>query len=245
METNERWSEILQVVLFDVFKNWRFILLVTLVFGIGADVATTLTTKPMYRSEATFAIKTNNQYSTSDNIDEIGDISSAFGYIISSNVFKKEVMEEMNVDHLDGYFSTSVLENTNIIKISANAASPKLSYKMMTSMLNRYQELSKLVIGNVNIELMQNISIPTSPINKTSHFKTFIKFGGLGAILSMIIVGLFTYFADTVKTKEDMEALQIKQIGSIPRESKVYRTNKWNRKKSILISQLSTSFTYI
>lgn len=242
---NEKWSEILQIILFDVIKAWRFILTCVLLFGIGADIILTLTTTPLYKSDATFAIKTNNQYATSENIDEISDISSAFGYIISSNVFKNDVKNDMGVDSLDGYFTTSVLENTNIIKISAVASSPKLAYEMMNSMLDRYQDLSQLVMGNVNIELMQNISIPTRPFNKVGHMANFMRFAFVGGVLSIALVALLSYFSDTVKTQEDMEVMQVKQLGSIPKESKIYRTNKWNRKKSILISQLSTSFAYI
>lgn len=245
MEKNEKWSEVLQIILYDIVRGWRFILICTLLFGVCADIFLTFTNKPLYCSEATFALKTNNQYSTSDNLDEISDISSAFGYIISSNVFKKEVMEDMEVSSLDGYFSTSVLENTNIIKISAYASSPKISYEMMNSMLERYKELSQLVMGNVNIELMQNISIPTEASNKVNHISNFTRFSFIGFVLSVIAIALFTYFSDTVKTKEDMEAMQITYLGSVPKESKVYKTNKWHRKKSILISQISTSFAYI
>lgn len=245
MEKNEKWAEVLQIIIFDCIQAWRIIVLCALLFGVGADMILTITNKPLYRSEATFALKTNNQYATSDSINEIGDISSAFGYIISSNVFKQDVMEDMGVTSLDGYFTTSVLANTNIIKISAYASTPKHSYQMMNSMLKRYQELSQLVLGNINIELMQNISIPQNAVNEVNHASNFMRYSILGMIASIVGIVLFSYFSDTVKTKEDMESLQVKQIGAIPKESKVYRTSRWNRKKSILISQISTSFAYI
>ena len=165
MERNERWYEIVQIILTDIARRWRSIIMCTLVFAVAADMVISLTHHPLYRSEATFALKTGNQYMTSDQIDEIADIASAFGYIISSNVFKQDVMEDMGVDTLDGYFETSSLSGTNIISIAAVSSSPRTSYRMMISMLDRYKELSQLVLGNVDIELMQNISITQDPLS--------------------------------------------------------------------------------
>lgn len=245
MERNERWYEIVQIILTDIARRWRSIIMCTLVFAVAADMVISLTHHPLYRSEATFALKTGNQYMTSDQIDEIADIASAFGYIISSNVFKQDVMEDMGVDTLDGYFETSSLSGTNIISIAAVSSSPRTSYRMMISMLDRYKELSQLVLGNVDIELMQNISIPQDPYNQISHRRNLIQFGMIGLVFSVAVIALFSFLSDSVKTKEDMEAVGIPYAASIPRERKWFWSHGMNRKKTILLSQLSTSFRFI
>lgn len=245
MERNERWYEIVQIILTDIARRWRSIIMCTLVFAVAADMVISLTHHPLYRSEATFALKTGNQYMTSDQIDEIADIASAFGYIISSNVFKQDVMEDMGVDTLDGYFETSSLSGTNIISIAAVSSSPRTSYRMMISMLDRYKELSQLVLGNVDIELMQNISIPQDPYNQISHRRNLIQFGMIGLVFSVAVIALFSFLSDSVKTKEDMEAVSIPYAASIPRERKWFWSHGMNRKKTILLSQLSTSFRFI
>ena len=78
MERNERWYEIVQIILTDIARRWRSIIMCTLVFAVAADMVISLTHHPLYRSEATFALKTGNQYMTSDQIDEIADIASAY-----------------------------------------------------------------------------------------------------------------------------------------------------------------------
>lgn len=245
METNERWSELIQIIIADIIRGWKAILLCILLFGSVADITISLLYVPRYRSEATFAIKSNNQYATSTTMEETGDIASAFSYIISSNVFKQKYLAEINDPAMDGQFETSMLGNTNIIRISATSLKPNYSYQMMTHMIEHYHELSELVLGNVNIELMQNISIPQKPYNRISHPRNFIKFGMVGGVLCIFVIGMMSYLQDTAKTKEDMEQLQIPSLGYISKESKWFYKKRIKRKKSILISQLSTSFRYI
>lgn len=238
--------ELLQLVIVDITKYIRSIIMVSVICAIVADVFLSLRYQPLYKSEATFALKTNNGYPTNTSVDEVGEISNAFSYIISSNIFKEEIMDDMAISSLDGYYETSVLENTNIIKISAVSHEPKTAYLMMKSMLNRYQEISKLVLGDVNIELLQDISISTHPYNVLAHKSNLVKFGGIGMLASILLFGLLSYFSSTIKTKEDIEQLQLPLLGSIPRESKLYRSRlKLVRKKNILITQISTSFRYI
>ncbi len=245
MSGNDRWLEIVQILLADIIRRWRSIVIITLFVGIVSDITLTVLYKPQYQSEATFAIKTGEQYASSEDTNEISDIASAFGYIISSNVFKQEMMEEMNVDTLDGYFETTELPGTNIIRISATSSSPRTSYYMMVSMLDRYQELSQLVLGNINIELMQNISIADRPINPNSHKENVVRFGSIGLLLSVVFFALFGLLNDTVKVKEDMEPLGIPYLGALSKERKWYYSHGYKRKKTILISQLTTSFRFI
>lgn len=244
--SNQKWIELLQLAIADIFSHFRSIIMIGLICAIAADVFLSVRYQPLYRSEATFALKTNNEYTTTGTVDEVGEIANAFSYIISSNIFKEEIMEDMKITSLDGYYETSVLENTNIIKISAVSTEPKSAYLMMKSMINRYQEISKLVLGEINIELMQDISIPTQPFNVLSHRNNLAKFGAVGMAGSIFLFGLLSYFSTAVKLKEDIEKLQLPLLGSIPREAKIYRSRaKLVRKKNILITQMSTSFRYI
>lgn len=245
MNRNDRWLEVIQIIIIDILHHWRSIILVTLLSGIIADMALTFIYQPKYESEATFAIKNGEQYAVSNQTDSISDIASAFGYIISSNVFKQDLMDEMKLNSLDGYFETSEMEGTNIIRISAVSSSPRTSYYMMLSMLNRYQDLSQLVLGNVNIELMKNISIPENPINPNSHMKNLVSFGSVGFMAMIALLSLFGFMNDMVKVKEDMEPVGISYLGSLSKERKWYYSHGIKRKKTILISQLTTSFRFI
>lgn len=241
-----QWLERVHIAIADVFQHIRSIIMAALILAIAADVFLTLRYEPSYRSEATFALKMDDQYEIPTGGGDIEEISNAFGYIISSNIFKTRIMEDLEVTELDGYYETSVLPNTNIIKISAVSNEPKTAYLMMNSMIGQYREISNLVLGDVNIELLQNISIPTQPFNPLNHKRTFVKFGGIGIIGTIFMIGLLSFFSSTMKVKEDFEKMQLPLLGSISKESKFYRKRfKIQKKKNILITQMSTSFRYI
>lgn len=245
MNSNDQWFELAQIIVSDIVRHWRSIIMMMLVFAMGADMFLTLTYQPFYRSEATFALKTGNEYTTSSQVDQVSDIAAAFGYIISSNLFKQDIMEEMNTEVLDGYFETTEMAGTNIIKIAAVSSSPRTSYYMMVSMLNRYQDLSRMVLGNINIELMQDISIAEHPVNVNSHKNNLIRFGIIGFVLGVALFALLGLINDKVKLKEDMEVLGIPYLGSLSKEKKWFYLRGVQKKKAILISQLSTSFRFI
>lgn len=248
-ETNSSDQQLLELVyiaIIDILRHFRSIIFIALFCAIAADIFSVLRYEPSYRSEATFALKMEDQHEIPGTSSNIEEIATAFGYIISSNLFKTEITDDLNVHSLDGYYETSVLPNTNIIKISAVSNEPKTAYLMMNSMINRYRELSNLVLGDVNIELLQNISIPTQPFNPLNHEQILLRFGAIGMIAMILLWGILSFFSSTVKVKEDIEKMQFPLLGCIPKESKIYRSRlRLLKKKSILITQMSTSFRYI
>ena len=57
MNSNDQWFELAQIIVSDIVRHWRSIIMMMLVFAMGADMFLTLTYQPFYRSEATFALK--------------------------------------------------------------------------------------------------------------------------------------------------------------------------------------------
>ena len=154
-------------------------------------------------------------------------------------------MEEMNTEVLDGYFKTTEMAGTNIIMIAAVSSSPRTSYYMIVSMLSRYQDLSRMVLGNINIELMQDISIAEHPVNVNSQKDNLICFGIIGFVLVVALFALLGLINDKVNLKEDMKVRGIPYLGSLSKEKKWFYLRGVQEKKAILISQLSTSFRFI
>lgn len=153
------------------------------------------------------------------------------------------MVENTQIDPNGSYFSCSVLSNTDIIQVSAISPKAKTSYDMMDYLLNHYQDVAQLVLGNVNIEILQDKIAPTAPYNALNHPKTLITNGLVAMVLTSILIALYAYLKDTIKTKEDIqEKLQLPVYATVPRE-KQYQGLR--RKKSILMNSLSTSFQFV
>lgn len=245
-EKQESWraeQRIYNVIRFILFK-WNWILLAAVVSAVAGDVWMTLSNRPVYRTEASFALNMP-AYGTDGN--EEGQISEALGYILMSNVFLDKVKQELGTDELAGRFAASAVPGTNIVNIAAEADTPELSYRMMYIMMNQYQELTSLVIGDMNIEILQNVRVPMNPVNPVDHRGNLIKYGAAGGGVMILIVMLLAYFRQTVKDRDAVrELLQIRLLGDVPRESKLtIQRRRLVLKRALLVTQLTTSTAFV
>ena len=231
-------------IIFDVLKRWQIILLITVSCALVYDTYKSIVYVPVYRCEATFAVKTSINTTSKNETDS--DVGETFSYIFSSNVFKKTIEKAMNVDALNGTFNAEVYDGTNVLHVYATSPSALTSYNMMQALMENYQDISNLVVGNTNIDIVKNISVPTSPDNTLNHKKNIILVGGIGFIGCIGILVFLSFINNTIKDKYEIESkLNLHLIGSLPKESKIISFKGLKRKKSILVSQFSTSFQYV
>ena len=228
-------------VCLDVLKKWQFILMVSVIVALTYDSVMTYTFVPQYRCQATFSVKSIEK----EGVDNKDSVEAAFSYIIKSNIFKNKMKEAMNVNDLQGSYSASTLGQTNILHVYAISPSAKTSYDMMNALVENYQDISRLVVGTSNIELLDNIQVPDSAYNEVNHKKNIILVSGITFIVIIAIFGVFSFLKNTIKSKDDIKRLlHIKLLGVINKEKK--RNKLFNKNKnSILITQISTSFSFI
>lgn len=248
MEQENRDNIILKEQIYNAVRyilyRWNHILLIGVIVAILADLVITLVYEPVYRTEASFAL---NMESLNKDTDAQSEIAEALGYILDSNVFLEKIQEDLDVKSLNGHYTTSAVTGTNIVKIGAEADSPQRAYEMMYAMMGRYQELTSLVIGDMRIEILDNIRVPMAPINEIHHIKNMFLFG-LGGMAVVIVYYILLYMGrNTVKGKPYVkEKLQIRYLASIPSESKItFSHRKLGRKKALLITQLTTSTAFV
>lgn len=234
------WMNQVYNVISDLLRQWQLILFITVLCAVSFDSYQSITYTPNYRCEATFAITTN--LSTSDDDSDVGE---TFSYIFSSNIFRKTIQEAMDVDSLNGTFGASV-KTGSILYVYADSNDPKMAYDMMNALMDNYTDISRLVVGEANIDLLSNVSVPVSPNNALDHMDNLIKAGMIGLILIVGLLSCISFFRNTIKDKYDIESkLNLHLLGSLPKESKITNIIGLKRKKSILITQYSTSFQYI
>ncbi len=238
--TSVDWLNQIYNVISDLFKQWRLIIFIVVLCAIGFDSFQSITYVPNYRCEATFAVTTNLSSS-----DDESDVGETFTYIFSSNIFKKTIQEAMDVETLNGSFGASV-RSESILYVYADSTDPKTAYEMMNALMDNYTDISRLVVGNSNIDLLSDISVPVSPNNALDHLNNLVKAGAAGFILIVALLACISFFRNTIKDKYDIETkLNLHLLGSLPKESKIINIIGLKRKKSILITQYSTSFQYV
>ena len=240
-QSSKLWINHIFNIAFDVLKKWQFILFVSITIALAFDAIVTVTHVPTYSCNATFAIRNSNSSSNGDD-----DLGETFTYIFQSNVFKKTIQKAMNVESLNGYYSASVQSGTNVLYVSATSPSVATAYKMMNALMDHYGDISRMVVGDANIDVISDLKISSSPINEISHVKNIVLIGGGVAFVIIAFFSSLSFMRNTIKDKNEIESkLHLHLLGNLPKESKITSFKGLKRKKNILISQYSTSFQYV
>ena len=220
MEQNEgqsfNWNEQIYNIVHDVLQRWHIICLFGVIVAIAADLFLTFTYRPIYHTEVSVVRKQSSGSTTSEEGEEI---ATALGYILSSNLFMKQVREELDVENIQGSYSIENVPGTNMMRIKAEASSPQISYRMLYSMMERYEEVASLVIGQTRLEVIDKMQVPVEPYNQINHVKNLVFFGLVGMVLMVAFYAVMSFMRDTIKKKKDIKnKLQVHLLANIVKE---------------------------
>ncbi len=237
------WMEYIFNFTLDVLQYWHRILLCAVFVAVVGSVIMTVTYKPTYRTEASVIIN-SDIYDGEENLSEVPE---ALSYVLKSNLFLDRIKKDMKMDDINGSFNVEGMTGTNVIKISATASSPRVSYRMMYFMLKRYKSAMKNVVGDMSFRIIDNIDVPTAPINPLNAKRNLIIFGAIGALLMTAALVMKSYLRDSIKSRSDVkEKLQVRMLADIATESKwTFKGRKPIKKRGLLVTQLSTSFSFV
>ena len=239
------WNEQIYNIIHDVLKRWHIICLIGVMVAIAADLFLTLTYEPAYLTQASVVRKHSSSQEVGE--EEGAEIAEALGYILSSNMFLDKVKEELQVDTLQGFYSIEHVSGTNVMKIKAEASSPQVSYRMLYSMMGRYEEVASLVVGDTKLEVIDKMQVPIEPYNQINHAKNLFIFGAAGMVVMIAFFAMLSFMKDTIKQKKDVKnKLQVRLLAQVVKEPKtLLKKGKIHRKKALLVSQITTSFEFV
>ncbi len=246
MEEKQGWSWKQQIynIARNVAARWHLICLAAVAAAVMGDLILTLTYVPQYRTEASFVIRMP-AYGTEGT--EEAEIAEALQYILTSNVFLNRIREELELDEISGTYTVKETDGTNIVEIAAEADSPRTSYLMMYAMMDKYKEVTDLVIGDMQIDILEKMSVPMQPDNPVRHRWNLLFFAAAGGCALVFILGGTSYTRDTVKDRSMIKnRLQIRLLGTVPSETKlVMRRTGLHIKKALLVTQITTSLAFV
>lgn len=236
------------VVLRDVLKRWLVILMLAVVVAVGAYTASTLTYKPVYRSTTTLVVSARGTSTTVySNQSSTATLASVFSEMLNSSVFRKVVLEEAGLTSFNGTITASQVTDTNLLSVKVEAADPRTAFVVSRAILNNYEEVTRQVIGDVILQVLQEPAVATAPSNPLNANSITGKAALVAAVVACLLAAWRSMARDTVRSaKEARKKLECNYLGEIPHERK-YKTLKTmlrRPKTSILISNPATSFRF-
>ena len=209
----------------------------TLVFGAGACLASKFLVSPRYESFTTMYVK-NSAVSTEPNPNvDLNDLyaskslASTYITVLKSNAVMKRVgvklterhdiddlalifrvkNNQISVSSIKRCFSMSTVDQTEVIRITANTLDPEISADMCNIMAEIAPDFLIRVVGAGSVEIIDTAVPEKSPVSPNVPLVTMIGII-IGFSLGVFTVLLIDYFDDTIKDTEDLSKRYGKSI---------------------------------
>lgn len=218
-------TEILSDYLRIFRRMWAWVLIFT-ILGAGLSyVRARLQYQPVYTASATFTVNIQReQQGVADtgsasffNNSTAEQMAKTFPYILTSGVLKRKVAKDMKVDAVPGSIKATVAENTNLLTISVTDQDAGRAYATLKSVEKNYPSISEVIVGKVNMEMLDETGIPAEPDNPKAFRKNAVKGAAAGLLLVMIWTGILVVTRRTVRKESDIHRwMNTRCLGTVP-----------------------------
>lgn len=222
----------------DIKKNIWIIVLAMLVALMGVYVVSHSVYKPVYTSSATLVVRA--KVGTSGAYTSLS--ASAEMATIYAEVFKQPSVADLAEAHLGepfgGTISTSVLGETNLMKLSVTADDPGIAFRHLCAVLEIYPNISTAVFSNAVIDVIQDPQVPTAPSNAFSNSKQMVIVLAAAAV-QLCLIALLSCLRNTVKNEKIFSnSIDAKLLGTVTHEAPhlTQKEKLLRKKRSLLIS---------
>ena len=229
----------------DLLRQWWAILLFSITAAILVNLVASIVYRPVYATSTTFVVTTRGtNTSIYQDITSATDTAARFQTILESNILKRAIAKDLNIDEYNATTEVKLLEETNLIVLTVKHKSALMAYRYIQSIMNNYGVVSDFVIKNVVLDVIQSPAIPVMPSNP-NRSKLYTLLGFLvGLAIAVLYVAYFSYLKDTVKnSKEASSKLAARLLGTVYHE-KVGKERRKTRKNSMVITNPILSFRY-
>lgn len=202
---------------------------------------------PRYKAYSTFIVNTNTALNYSGDYYSKAtatQMAKTFPYIISNNALQHIIAEDLGVTSIPGEIRAEALEDTNMITISVTAGTAENAYNILQSVIKNYPEVARLVVGETQLNVIDESGMPTSPVNGLNAKGAAKKGLLVGAILCCLWLVLYSLMKRTIRREDDFKKLlNVKCLGSMPKVKLKKRSNK--QKNQVLIDNRRISYGFI
>ena len=207
-----------------ILRSFSWIVLVLGLLGAALSAVISVKTyKPVYVSQAVFAVRIDDKAGVSYNSTVAKQMAKSFPHILSSSTLQKRILADLGKDKMPGELSSDALGETNMFSITATASDSKTAYDIVTSAVKNYPEIAEYTVGKTVMTMVIEPEEPSSPSNSPSTLKNAIIGLGVGLVIGCALMVAAAMLENTVLTTEDIEKdIGCRCLGAIP----IVRTDK-------------------
>ena len=154
-------------ILRDISKYIVVILLLAASMSLLAYVYVGRSYHKQYESTSTFIVSSKgSNNSVYSDLSTTTEMATKFSEILNSSILQKKVAKEMNMDYFPGTASAEVVNETNLLVLKVQADSPEMAFSLNKAIMNNYSVVTNRLIGTVVLDVLQNPTVPSGPVNE-------------------------------------------------------------------------------
>ncbi len=202
--------------------NWWLIIALALGFSALLCFNTKRSFHPIYKAKATFTVDVigiSGMSSTYYSQETADQLSKTFPSILTSGILNSLICEDLGVKALPASINAYVEGSTALFTMETTAADPDSAYKVLKSAIKVYPDVARFVVGNTELNLINEPQLPNVPINSIQYVSSIEK-GCIAAIaLCLLLAMLLAATRKTIRSTNDLKTIfSLRCIGSIPYE---------------------------
>ncbi len=222
-------SEVLKLNFEDVaiaFKKFGWICIVlAVVCGLVMFAYKYTKYVPIYSSEATFTVDTQNAssiggisvYSFYYDSATANQLAKTFPYILKSNLLQDAIREDLGITNINASLGAENVSGTNMFTIRCSSTDPQRAYDVLLSTIENYPTIAKYSVGNIKFVMITAPTVPTEPSNSKAYVGSVAKAMLVGFAVGFALIIIYVYSRNTMRNKEDIKkTLGTDALGTVP-----------------------------
>lgn len=220
-----QWSHIEPLcILRALARQLWMLLLAALTCAMAAWIVLTCFVTQQYTSSTTFSVttRTSNLYYT--NITAAADVAASYSQLLQSRVLRQTMEQNLGMP-LNGTVTAQQLGETNLIRVTVTAGTPRQALVLLKAVSDNYGSLSAHVSSTAVLSQLNSPSLSVAPSRSYNVPRICLMAAIAGAALTALGVAWASVSSGTVQTQEGARSdLDAKIISTVPHEGR--RTRK-------------------
>jgi len=171
---------------------------------------------PSYVAEATVSVRIVNG-GTNANRNTAEQMGKIFPYILTSGALSDVIAADLNMSRVPGTIRVTNISGTNLLTIRVTASDPNNAYNVLKSVLRNYPEVAQYVVGQTELNLIDDSGIPTDSGDTTRIRGSLAKGAAIGLILGVLVIMISALSMRTIRTESELRSLlNVPCLGTLP-----------------------------
>ncbi len=212
-----------------IVRRLSLIIVVTFLSAVVSGIVSVYFITPEYETFTTLMLgkpadyEENSQYTYQDVLTN-QKLIGTYAEIAKSKVVMDEVLKSLKLEYtaseLRGMVSVTLLNNTEVIKITVTSTNPAEAESIANEIASVFMSNVSRIMQINNVQIIDKSALPEEPVSPRIKLNIAIA-GVLGLMISVFVVFLMEALDQTIKVPEDIEkSLGIPVIGMIPEHVK-------------------------